>query len=606
MYTACPRTRELLAMLRGELPVDLLDELETHVTSCPECETTLDSLTENSDTCVRGLAMLPCSEEDEPALREMYRQLLAETPTSVLTTALSDRRAAPHARPSLIDEHEGTLPRTLGAYELLELIGQGATSAVYRAKHMKLDKLVAVKVLASMAHRDASTVSRFLAEMRAIGKLDHPHIIRASDAGEDQGRHYLVMEHAPGMDVSSLLQQLGPLDVHDACEIARQTADALGYAARNGLVHRDVKPSNLLLTCEGQIKLLDLGLVSFQNERQAPTESCPQTVILHTISSDDGNEESARGTADYMSPEQWTRFSQVDVRGDLYSLGCTLYKLLTGSPPYAAAYVKYGGKFQAHQQAPIPNVRAIRPSIPDGVQRIIHKLLAKDPSQRYATPAELAQALSPYSSTADLLSLAAAAGLPVNSHALRSRRMRRALRVDRRWLLALATSACVSLAVHGLRHHTVRPTIGTDQWRSLRPNTSYPFECLGGAQSGRWSTIANDAAIEDPHAYGIQCNQPSILRMGSPLRGTFTVRVALQQQQWTGQLGVVFGMRALSEEQAAGRVYQSVELVRIVDSVNEQSQPTERWKLVWSQVKLRRKDRLDQPAMQREPWADVE
>src|SRR5688572_22053119 len=204
-------------------------------------------------------------------------------------------------------------------YRLVARLGQGGMGTVYRALHSRLGKVVAVKVLPPDLMQ-ADAVSRFQREMRAVGKLHHPNIVQAFDAGEHEGTHFLVMECVDGCDLHSLVKQRGPLSIADACEIVRQAAVGLQHAHQHGLVHRDIKPSNLMLSEEGQVKLLDLGLALIQG----PTNQGGDLTMACQV----------MGTPDFVAPEQASDSHSVDIRADIYSLGCTLYYLLSGAPPY--------------------------------------------------------------------------------------------------------------------------------------------------------------------------------------------------------------------------------------------------------------------------------
>src|SRR6478672_11099459 len=212
----------------------------------------------------------------------------------------------------------------LGPYELIEMLGRGGMGTVWKARHTKLDKLVALKVLPAHLMSDADAVSRFEREMKAVGKLEHAHIVRAMDAGQADGIHYLVMEHIEGVDLARLVKHRGPRKVNEACQMVRHAALGLAHAHEHGLVHRDIKPSNLLLSKRGFVKVLDLGLARLQGEKAAGEASL-------TVQGD------VMGTPDYMAPEQWQSAHSVGPAADLYALGCTLHFLLTGRAPFATA-----------------------------------------------------------------------------------------------------------------------------------------------------------------------------------------------------------------------------------------------------------------------------
>jgi hypothetical protein len=286
--------------------------------------------------------------------------------------------------------------RRVGAYEILAPLGKGGMGTVYLALHTRLKRQVALKILPPHHLGDPVLVARFRREMEAVGKLDHPHLVRATDAGEEQGTHFLAMEFVEGLDLSRLVRLHGALPVADACELARQAAEGLHYVHEHGLVHRDVKPSNLMVTPLGQLKVLDLGLARLRGDHFAVEELTDTGQFM--------------GTADYMAPEQTVDARGVDIRADLYSLGCTLYKLLTGRAPFSGpGYDSAYKKMRAHAEQPLPPVRDLRPEVPPGLAAVLDRLVAKDPAGRFATPAEAAAALAPFTAGTDLPRLVAGA-----------------------------------------------------------------------------------------------------------------------------------------------------------------------------------------------------
>jgi len=288
------------------------------------------------------------------------------------------------------------VPDQLGNYRILERIGSGGMGTVYKALHTKLRREVALKILPPERMDDPSSAARFLREMEAVGELDHPNIIRATDAAEVDGTHFLVMELAQGTDLHKLVATCGPLAAADACELIRQAAVGLEHAHEHGMVHRDIKPSNLILTSDGVVKVLDLGLARL---RSGPAES-------------EGLTESGQmmGTLDYMAPEQADDARSVDIRADIYSLGCTLYKLLTGHAPFGGSeYDTPVRKMMAHAQKPPPPLWEHRSYLPKGLVQVVDRLLAKDPADRYATPGAVADALGPLTVGCNLSALVAKA-----------------------------------------------------------------------------------------------------------------------------------------------------------------------------------------------------
>ncbi|MEM7561114.1 MAG: protein kinase, partial [Planctomycetota bacterium] len=306
---------------------------------------------------------------------------------------------------------------TFGEYIILDQLGKGGMGIVYRARHRRMDRLVAIKVLPRFAMATKGMVGRFYREVKTAGKLMHPNIVAALDASEDDGLHYLVMEYVEGQDLRKVLQQSGPLELEHAVDCILQAARGFQYAHEQGIIHRDIKPANLLIDGNGVVKILDMGLAratSVANEDLARSSSAAplteeqlsdsatnQAVSMHTILGQDTathNDETwltaageVMGTLDYMSPEQFTDSHNVDERGDIYSLGCTLYRLLTDRKPFAATTV--GESFSAHRSAPIPALRKYRPDIPFQLETVFRRMLAKEPGERQNSMSQVIEEL---------------------------------------------------------------------------------------------------------------------------------------------------------------------------------------------------------------------
>jgi serine/threonine-protein kinase len=271
----------------------------------------------------------------------------------------------------------------LGKYVLLDKIGEGGMGAVYKARHRVLKAVRAIKVIRPDRLSGPAAVDRFYREAEVVAKLHHPNIILAHDADKHGNVHYFVMEYAPGADLGQLLQRCGPLPVADACAYIRQAALGLEHARERGLIHRDIKPSNLLVTMDGQVKLLDLGLARVCAAEEETCSSAPLT--------QDG---AVMGTPDYMAPEQAEDSRRVDIRADLYALGCTLYHVLTGRPPFPGGSVME--KLIKHRLEEPRPIEALRGDLPEGLGPIVRKMMAKNADARFQTPAEAAQALEPF------------------------------------------------------------------------------------------------------------------------------------------------------------------------------------------------------------------
>jgi tRNA A-37 threonylcarbamoyl transferase component Bud32 len=268
---------------------------------------------------------------------------------------------------------------TIGSkYRLLELIGAGGMGAVYLCEHILMKRLVALKVLPVEKLEDPSNLERFHREARAVAALDHPNIVRAYDIDQHEKLHFLVMEYVDGNSLQDIIARHGPMDPIRAAHYIAQSAIGLQHAHELGMVHRDIKPGNLLLERTGVIKILDMGLARFFNK---PTDSVTEKY----------DDKCVLGTADYLAPEQAVS-STVDVRADIYSLGGTLYFMLTGQTPFPDGTI--AAKLVAHQTREPRAVELFRSDVPPGLLDVLRRMTAKDPADRYQEPIEVAEALA--------------------------------------------------------------------------------------------------------------------------------------------------------------------------------------------------------------------
>ena len=270
----------------------------------------------------------------------------------------------------------------LGGYVILEKLGQGGMGTVYKAKHKILGRLVAIKVLPPAVSKNPLVVQRFQREVQAAAQLDHPNIVRAIDADKAGSVHFLVMECVEGHDLARTVKLRGPLAVGQAVNCARQAATGLAAAHAAGVIHRDIKPSNLLLDGKGCVKVLDLGLARM-DVGNAPTADGTGDEITKSGS--------ILGTIDYMAPEQAVNTRRADHRSDVYSLGCTLYFLLTGQSMYRGETPME--KLLAHREAPIPPLQELRPDVSADLEALYQRLVAKKPEQRPQSMTEVVAAL---------------------------------------------------------------------------------------------------------------------------------------------------------------------------------------------------------------------
>ena len=273
----------------------------------------------------------------------------------------------------------------LGKYRLLSHLGTGGMSSVYLAEHVLMQQRRAIKVLPKSRVDDSSYLARFHLEAQATASLDHRNIVRAYDVDNDKDTHYLVMEFVPGKDLSQVVKERDTdfLDYDTVADYIAQAADGLQHAHENGLIHRDVKPANLLVDDKGTVKILDLGLALFSDSARA------SLTIEHN--------ENVLGTADYLAPEQAINSHEVDHRTDLYGLGCTLYFALTGHPPFPDGTLAQ--RIARHQTQKPPDIRIDRPDCPDELIAICQKMMEKKADKRYQTASEVAVAIRAWLAT---------------------------------------------------------------------------------------------------------------------------------------------------------------------------------------------------------------
>lgn len=378
MMTAidCPKTDRLREYALGQLPEENSDELADHLRDCPSCQSELDTIADCEDSLIQSIRTVDslASLCDEPGCQAAMLAALS---------AISDRQSTP-------DDMD--VPNAIGEYEIVRPLGSGGMGNVYLARHTKLGREVAMKVLAHHRVGDPRMTERFEAEMRAIGQLSHPGIVTAHDAREIDGTAVLVTEYIDGLDLSQVVSRVGELTTADACEIIRHVAVALQYTSDQGFVHRDIKPSNIMLSRRGEVKLLDLGLARLQE----PHEGRPDLTATGQ----------AMGTADYIAPEQVNDSRGVDVRADIYSLGCTLFKLLTGRAPFADdKHETAFEKMTAHVRSAPPGIEEFCPQVAPALAKLVESMLAKHSSDRPKTPRNVADRLSQFTGDADLDSL---------------------------------------------------------------------------------------------------------------------------------------------------------------------------------------------------------
>jgi serine/threonine protein kinase len=349
-----PSPEHLAAFRLGRLPPAERAATATHLTRCPACRRQLDNLRDATVLSIMRQSVVP--------------EAAKEAPKGLSGTG----EPLPPGMPAELAHH----PR----YRVLHLIGRGGMGAVYKAEHRLMQRLVALKVISQGLTASAAAVERFRREVIAAARLTHPNIVTALDAEQVGDVHFLVMEYVEGTSLAELVARRKRLPVAEACNYVAQAARGLQHAFEQGMVHRDIKPHNLMLTARGRVKVLDFGLARFVRES-----------LSHEGLTQEG---SLMGTPDYVAPEQAEDARAADIRADIYSLGCTLHCLLTGKPPFPGGTLIQ--KVMAHRERPPAPLGALRPDVPPGLEQVVARMLAKQPPERYQTPAEVIQALAPF------------------------------------------------------------------------------------------------------------------------------------------------------------------------------------------------------------------
>ena len=357
-----PESDQLRAFGLGQLEAAQAAEIAEHLDGCTDCCDTILNLQE--DTFI-GLVRH------------------ASQPVETLVPKITSFGVDTAEFPAGLQDH----PR----YEVTDVIGRGGMGYVYRARHRMMDRTVALKIISHRVMALPDAVDRFHREVKATAQLSHPNVVTAHDAEQVGGTHFLVMEYVDGVDLAQLVKQQGALPFAEACDCIRQAAQGLQYAQEQNMVHRDVKPQNLMLTDDGTVKILDFGLASLvPSTKTAPDDS-------------DGDDQltevgSIVGTPDYMSPEQAQDAHQADIRSDIYSLGHTFHFLLAGRSPFAGLSVSR--KLQMHADGSVDLCSGLPDDVPPEVVSVLQKMTATDPAERFQQPFEVAVALQEYASSA--------------------------------------------------------------------------------------------------------------------------------------------------------------------------------------------------------------
>jgi serine/threonine protein kinase len=360
-----PSEEALRAFALGKLDDVTASVLMSHLDSCADCCKVVATLSGDD-----FLAQL--------------RQAQGHSSTPAPAQALP--KAAPAAKPLAGSSPIANLPPELAAnqqYEILRELGRGGMGVVYLAKNKPMDRLEVLKVINTSLLDRPGAVERFLREIRSAAKLSHANVVTAYSVLQMGGFLAFAMEYIEGQDLASVIKAQGPLPVAYACYYVQQAALGLQHASEKGMVHRDIKPQNLILARDGRkhiVKVLDFGLAKVMREKSEDTGLTAEGAML--------------GTPDYIAPEQSLDAAKADIRADIYSLGCTLYYLLSGHPPFHAGSL--GAILLAHQSQEARPLNLLRPEVPEELAAVVRKMMAKSPAKRYQTPLEVVQALAPF------------------------------------------------------------------------------------------------------------------------------------------------------------------------------------------------------------------
>jgi uncharacterized protein (TIGR03067 family) len=388
MNATHPNPEDLAAFSLGRLDDAAAETIEEHLSECEACRQAVASAPVDS-----FVAKVRASESIGGATALLERNREPDAASTAATQTLGGGRVSTDV-PAELMQHS--------RYQVLGLVGAGGMGAVFKAQHKLMQRTVALKVINPNLVARPGTIDRFRREVQAAGQLSHPNIVHSYDADQAGDAHFLVMEYVDGVSLSRLVAENGPLPVDRACSCIQQAAAGLQHAFERGMVHRDIKPQNLMLTPGGQVKILDFGLARFALESApagalltpADAAACGVAGTRDTPSDSLTQVGTVMGTPDYIAPEQARDAHTADIRADIYSLGCTLYDLLAGRPPFPEGTALQ--KVIGHMESVPRSLTELRPDIPADLARVIDKMMAKDPAQRYQTPVEAADALAPF------------------------------------------------------------------------------------------------------------------------------------------------------------------------------------------------------------------
>lgn len=363
-----PSRQRLAAFLGGQLESSELALIASHIDAC--------------DVCGQALREIP---DDELVAR------LRDASSTVGADEVAPVPQQGVAVPQVLLDH----PK----YKVGRFLGRGGMGAVYQAEHRLMNRQVALKIIHPRLTKNKRVIERFHQEVKAAASLAHPNIVTAYDAEQAGDLHFLIMEYVDGMSLARLVAKKGPMEVAYACHFVRQAAKGLQHAFESGMVHRDIKPHNLMLTRKGQIKILDFGMARLATESLAELELAAGADLPTLLKPGE-----IMGTPGYIAPEQIVDPAKADIRADIYSLGCTLYFLLTGQTPFPDIMSRQALLTpETRQPRPIHELRA---DLPAGLIAVLNRMISCDPARRYATPDNVIKALAPLAKAAPISSAA--------------------------------------------------------------------------------------------------------------------------------------------------------------------------------------------------------
>lgn len=378
----------LLQFLANEVDAETSELVKTHVEQCASCQKKIEKHSEDQDL-KQWQQSYQRQQNDEsskydPHSEDRINRIINSTISSIhqINSQLTNDSNLSAQNSSILIGQESAQDsaRIVGHYQLIKKIGQGGMGVVFQAVHTRLKKRVVLKILLNKEWDNSNQTQRFYREMELVGQLDHPNIVKATDAGEADDICYLAMESLEGHDLKTILKSEGALPITAACTIVRQVANGLQYIHNHNLIHRDIKPSNLFLTNDGQVKILDLGLAGLRYSVASNEDITHSDCIM--------------GSVNYMAPEQAQSIKHIDHRSDIYSLGCTFYQLLTNQVIFKRETPVE--TIIAHREAPVPLLASQIPDVPEELENLFQAMVKKQPDDRIQSMSEIVKTIDQF------------------------------------------------------------------------------------------------------------------------------------------------------------------------------------------------------------------